>query len=716
MSSVNMLTGNLYDLTRAPQADVVTIAPIIPTGIEDVEGVGVLDDGVLLPDAITVAASSQGEFSVLLIPTTQTLAGADGEGVRYRLTFGEGLFVEFDMPDGGAVTLAGLLLNRASTATLSPSARDVIYDNLRLILTGGDNVTLDVSDSSQTVTINATGGGGSGGDLAGDVAELQTEVATASRSIADANTQRIAGDDIQSVTISSAASYQSTLNSQAASANPLLLVIDAAISGTRGGAAYSYDAGDVLYFTPTSDAGEYLFNIEDETIDLSAYRTAIDQNIIDNRHTQGILLARQEAATADGKAVAAQEAIPERIPDAPAAAAADANYELRVPSSGESSWVAATTGGGGGGSTSGSTLLFSGNVDITTANTATAAGAWTVEPSAENAALMVFEFNDLITPTSGSGTLTATETVVCTHAQWLALVSPAAGAAFVTQPNFAYIQSSGSTRLFVSRFSDGSLSIGSNAIDADPTPLRVTGFTPRGPKGDKGDPGGTADLTAVNARIDTLQEYTNRVTPAGSWEITEAARTLRFGVRWATDIARGARASFVVGGITINVSTAEGYSAGDFNVLSVPVTSSNAGTISREATTSAGYVPVTVSIGGDTARTVMLAEAAATAPAPTAPTKQLMTTSQQLPAGTYELHAVAHRDVSGRRFFYSHTLPIEVLDVGRTSRMYLGEANPASPRDTNDVYVDLALASDRTLTFAAGGIAGWTVRVYTVRA
>ena len=211
MSSVNILTGNLYDLTRAPQADVVTITPIIPTGIEDVEGVAVLDDGVLLPDAITVAASSQGEFSAMLIPTTQTLAGADGEGVRYRLTFGEGLFVEFDMPDGGAVTLAGLLLNRASTATLSPSARDVIYDNLKLILTGGDNVTLDVSDSSQTVTINATGGGGSGGDLAGDVAELQTEVATASRSIADANTQRIAGDDIQSVTISSAARAQTCL-------------------------------------------------------------------------------------------------------------------------------------------------------------------------------------------------------------------------------------------------------------------------------------------------------------------------------------------------------------------------------------------------------------------------------------------------------------------------------------------------------------------------
>ena len=43
------------------------------------------------------------------------------------------------------------------------------------------------------------------------------------------------------------------------------------------------------------------------TTDLSAYRTSSDQDIIDNRHTQGILLARQEASTADGKAVAAQE-------------------------------------------------------------------------------------------------------------------------------------------------------------------------------------------------------------------------------------------------------------------------------------------------------------------------------------------------------------------------------------------------------------------------
>ena len=87
-----------------------------------------------------------------------------------------------------------------------------------------------------------------------------------------------------------------------------------------------------------------------------------------------------------------------------------------------------------------------------------------------------------------------------------------------------------------------------------------------------------------------------------------------------------------------------------------------------------------------------------------APTKQAMTSGNALPVGTYELLAAGYRDVSGRRHFYSHTLPIELLETGRSSRIYLGEANPASPRDTNDVYIDIALASDRTLTFASGGI------------
>ena len=65
--------------------------------------------------------------------------------------------------------------------------------------------------------------------------------------------------DMQSVTISTAASYQSTLNSQRGSTRPLLLVIDTAISGNRGGASYAWPAGQVIYFAPLSDSAEALF-------------------------------------------------------------------------------------------------------------------------------------------------------------------------------------------------------------------------------------------------------------------------------------------------------------------------------------------------------------------------------------------------------------------------------------------------------------------------
>ena len=62
---------------------------------------------------------------------------------------------------------------------------------------------------------------------------------------------------------------------------------------------------DSLYIPPTSVSTEFWFTLP-PSVDLSAYRTASAQDIIDSRATNGILLARQEAATADGKAVAAQ--------------------------------------------------------------------------------------------------------------------------------------------------------------------------------------------------------------------------------------------------------------------------------------------------------------------------------------------------------------------------------------------------------------------------
>ena len=99
------------------------------------------------------------------------------------------------------------------------------------------------------------------GENATSIAELQTEVSTASQSIADANTQRTAGDDIQGVAVATSSSYQSTLTSQLGSAQPLLLQLTANISGSRDGQAYRWFDGDVLYFAPTSDSAEFLFNV-----------------------------------------------------------------------------------------------------------------------------------------------------------------------------------------------------------------------------------------------------------------------------------------------------------------------------------------------------------------------------------------------------------------------------------------------------------------------
>ena len=144
-----------------------------------------------------------------------------------------------------------------------------------------------------------------------NISELQTEIAAASRSLADEGTVRANGDDIQSVTVASASSYQSTLNSQQSSAKSLVLVISADISGTRNSEAYSYGRGDVLFFAPLSDSAEYWFTLPGSggggSVDLSAYRTSSDQDIIDSRATSGILLARQEAQTAKEIGEAAQE-------------------------------------------------------------------------------------------------------------------------------------------------------------------------------------------------------------------------------------------------------------------------------------------------------------------------------------------------------------------------------------------------------------------------
>ena len=239
--------------------------------------------------------------------------------------------------------------------------------------------------------------------------------------------------------------------------------------------------------------------------DLSAYRTSADQDIIDNRATQGILLARQEARAADGKAVAAQDNIPERVPDAPSAAG---KYELNVPASGETSWVEAATGGGGGGTDSTARARITQEVtDRTNADTALGGRI------DANRALIDTNTGNITTLTSGAA--------------------------------------------------------------------------------------------ALGREVDALNALANSVIPVSHWVRSTDARTLSIAVRWLKAVPTNTRITFSIGGTPAAVTTSEAFRAGELFILSVPVTAGNAGTINREADTAAGYVLVTVTIAGETARGLM---------------------------------------------------------------------------------------------------------------
>ena len=240
--------------------------------------------------------------------------------------------------------------------------------------------------------------------------------------------------------------------------------------------------------------------------DLSAYRTSADQDIIDNRATQGILLARQEARAADGKAVAAQDNIPERVPDAPSAAG---KYELNVPASGETSWVEAATGGGGGGGTD-STARARITQEVTDRTNADTALGGRIDA---NRALIDTNTGNITTLTSGAA--------------------------------------------------------------------------------------------ALGREVDALNALANSVIPVSHWVRSPDARTLSIAVRWLKAVPTSTRITFNIGGTPAAVTTSEAFRAGELFILSVPVNAASAGNINRETTTAAGYVLVTVTIAGETARGLM---------------------------------------------------------------------------------------------------------------
>lgn len=95
--------------------------------------------------------------------------------------------------------------------------------------------------------------------------ELTNNLDTLSSSVrgnlADIDNRIVHLGDLQAVMVSTAGSYNGTLDSQLGSPRPLIIHVSGDIAGTHSGNDYSWEEGDILYFAPTSASAEYLFRL-----------------------------------------------------------------------------------------------------------------------------------------------------------------------------------------------------------------------------------------------------------------------------------------------------------------------------------------------------------------------------------------------------------------------------------------------------------------------
>ena len=189
-----------------------------------------------------------GEISINDQTTNYTIKSSDfGNAVRLTGTNARTFTLPASANNGSRV----LLINDATAVlTIASGTGRTVEGNATLDVPAGETIeVIRVSSTAWTLTRDTEKGtGGGGGDVT--TSQFNTEVSA-----------RESGDDLQSITVSSASSYQSALNSQRTSPNPLEIVVGANINGTRSGSPYSYNEGDVLYFAPNSDSPESRFRL-----------------------------------------------------------------------------------------------------------------------------------------------------------------------------------------------------------------------------------------------------------------------------------------------------------------------------------------------------------------------------------------------------------------------------------------------------------------------
>ena len=104
----------------------------------------------------------------------------------------------------------------------------------------------------------------------------------------------------------------------------------------------------------------------------------------------------------------------------------------------------------------------------------------------------------------------------------------------------------------------------------------------------------TRTAQSLVTEVDTLHPKIGRLVPITPWVRNDSARTLRFAWFPLAAVSTSDTLRMSIGGVAHTPRLTEGYAATDVSgiVLSVPVSASNAGSISRASNTIAGYVRV----------------------------------------------------------------------------------------------------------------------------
>ena len=104
----------------------------------------------------------------------------------------------------------------------------------------------------------------------------------------------------------------------------------------------------------------------------------------------------------------------------------------------------------------------------------------------------------------------------------------------------------------------------------------------------------TRTLQSLVTEVDTLHPKIGRLLPITPWVRSNTARTLRFAWFPLAAVSTSDTLRMSIGGVAHTPRVTEGYAATDVSgiVLSVPVSASNSATITRESSTTAGFVRV----------------------------------------------------------------------------------------------------------------------------